>query len=128
MNTDGLIRPDGRPLVQVPKIIVIKSERPLNQQFVSGIAQATKSMVIELPMDAEILMGRIAVKSMESIHHAIHAITNLPEVHFTNTEITIIYKALCFLCEHTQPPDSSPEIKIMKSLKMAVTEAAKQPK
>jgi len=125
MSTDELIRPDGKPLVTQPKVIVIKSERPLNQQFLQYISQTTKCAVIELPMECELIMGRMAVKSIDSIHTGIHAITQLPSVHFTNDEITIIYKALCFLCEHTQPPDNSPEIKIMKSLKMAVVDKAK---
>jgi hypothetical protein len=117
-----LINSSGKPLINEPKLIVLKSTRNsrISHELIVALAKNMQAMVVQLPMDSELIMGRLAEQELQSVHKACHAYNDYPDVHFTNEEITIIYKALCFLCEHTKPGNSSPEVKIMKSLKMLV--------
>jgi len=68
-------------------------------------------------MDSEFLMGSIAVKEIESIHHGIHNILRQPDVVFSQDEVKLTYAALRYLCEKTSPGDSSKEVTLLKKIK-----------
>ena len=118
-GSQDLIDPSGKPLIKEPKLIVIKTPKdsPMPKQLIMEISKVTKCIVVSIPMDSELMMGNVAMKELDSVHSAIHAIKESPGVHFSAQELNIIYKSLCFLCEKTQPPDSAEEIRLMKELK-----------
>ena len=76
MANNGLVSLSGQPLLSEPNLVVIKVPKhiKLNPQIISGIGKLTRCSVLVLPMDCEIVMGKIAKYELESIHTAIHAI------------------------------------------------------
>lgn len=115
----GLVGPTGAPIFTEPKMAVIKTPRgvQLPPQAVEAVAQMSGCSVINLPMDCEIMMGELAVKELKSVHHAIHAILEVPDAVFDKEEMTVLYAALKFLCDHTQPGDGSKEVALIKKVK-----------
>lgn len=81
-NGDGLVKPDGTPLVKEPRLIVLKQPKGirLNQQAITQLCKMTGCDVFIVPMDCEIMMGKIALQELESIHRGIHAILELGPV------------------------------------------------
>jgi len=121
-SAKDLISPAGQPLIREPNLIVIKHPRSthLNPNLIVGLSQATRCAVIELPMDSELMMGEIAQKELYSIHSAIHAVSQVPDINFTKEEMSVLYAALRYLCEHTAPTEGSSEVKLMKTIKRFV--------
>ena len=117
-----LVGPGGETLHREPQFIVIKSSRNLQlpQQVIQGIAQVSQMSVIELPLSSELMMGDLAAREIDSAHTAIHAIIEEPAVNFSGSDIKLLHKAMCFLCEQTGPKDGSAEVKLMKELKKMV--------
>lgn len=76
---DKLVKPDGTPIKPEPKLVVIKTPRgvTINPQVISAVAQTTGCNVIVLPMDSELIMGRLALAELQSAHAGIHAILEL---------------------------------------------------
>jgi len=68
-NGNKLVDKFGQTLIKEPSLLVIKHpvNRPLPQGFVEQLSKLTKSVVIELPLYAEILDGTIAKKDLELI-------------------------------------------------------------
>ena len=73
-NHSKLVGPNGQPVTSEPPIIVIKSRNPLPQQLLQHIGMATKSSVIVLPLEADLMMGKLAMEEIEAIHKSIHNI------------------------------------------------------
>jgi len=73
-----IVGPDGRQLrSKSAGIVILKVPIGIStpaQQVVSAIAEVTGCNVIVLPMEYEIMMGKIAVEALISIHEAIHQI------------------------------------------------------
>jgi len=129
-TTDDLINPSGKPLIKEPKLCVLKiPQNTTNPQMVQQLTAAiSKNMgvsVVVLPMDAEILMGKVADNHMVSIHSAIHAILEFLDVRLTMGEIKILYSAMQYVCKQTQPGDGSPEVKLTKQLKEVIDHESK---
>ena len=121
-GTKNLVSASGQPLISEPKLIVLKRPRDihLDPRMVQGLAVATHCSVIELPMDAELMMGELASKELDSVHHAIHHITGIPDINFTKSDLQTLYSAMRFLCEKTSPTDGSNEVILMKRIKSKV--------
>ena len=117
-----LVSTSGKPLFKEPNIIVVKCPRSvhIDQRILQEICRLTGCIILNLPMDAEFMMGTVAEKEMLSIHSAIHAITQIPEANFTKEELKVLYAAMRYLCEHTTPTEGSPEVKLMKTIKKYV--------
>jgi len=121
-NPGDLVSPSGQPLIPEPKYIVLKCPRshPIPPQVAHNISQIAKSPVIVLPMDAEILAGTLAKNEMDSMHNSLHAIQDMPIIHFTTEDIQMLYSAMKFLCEQTAPARGSREVTMMKELKQVL--------
>ncbi len=117
-----LVSPSGKPLIQERKVIVIKKPKQvrIHPQLYSDLNQMTGCAVLELPMDSEFMMGELAVKELESLHHGIHAILELPDAIFVKEELTVFYEALRYLCEKTAPGDNSKEVALLKKTKKLI--------
>ncbi len=111
-DANELIGTDGRKLIKEPNLVVIHSKEPMRSSLLNQIAQLTRSAVLCLPLTSTFMMGKVAKEDMESIHTAIHAITEVPDINFTKEELTILHKAMEFLCERTAPEPTSTEIGI----------------
>lgn len=113
-----LVGPTGQPLIPERNIVVVKTPKGTNlhPQLLDAIGMATKCSVIQLPLDAEFMMGELAAKEVESIHHGIHAIFDIPDIGFLEEELAIIYAALRYLCEKTDPGDNSKEVAMLKKV------------
>lgn len=109
-DANELIGTDGRKLIKEPNLVVIHSKEPMRSSLLNQIVQLTKSAVLCLPLTSSFMMGKVAKEDMESIHTAIHAINEVPDINFTKEELTILHKAMEFLCERTAPEPSSTEI------------------
>jgi len=81
MGDDGnkLVGPGGQPLSTQPPIVVIKSRNPLPPQLVQNIGMVTKSAVIVLPLEMDLMRGKLAMEEIEAIHGAIHDILEIGE-------------------------------------------------
>lgn len=80
MNNDGrILGPDGKPITTQPSIVVVKSRHPLPPQLVQNIGMATKSSVIVLPLEIDLMTGKLAMEEIEAIHGAIHDILEIKE-------------------------------------------------
>src|SRR4030042_6283659 len=90
-----LVSTSGKPLIKEPNIIVVKCPRSvhIDRRILQEICRLTGSVILDLPMDAEFMMGTVAEKEMTSIHSAIHAITQIPEATFTKEELKALYEA-----------------------------------
>lgn len=117
-----LVSASGKPLIQERKLIVIKVPRgvKINPKLILDIAKLTGCAVIEIPMDCEVMMGDLAFKELESLHHAIHAILEVPDATYSKEELKVIYSAMKYLCEKTAPGDNSLEVKTLKKTKKAL--------
>lgn len=125
-ESDKLVGTDGRPLIKEPKLIVVKRPRgmKLTPGLISGLANATGCNVAEIPLDADIMMGRTAYEELVSIHQAIHAILQITIPEFSEGELSALYNALKFLCDRTHPKASSPEVLLAKRLHALVSKEA----
>lgn len=117
-----LLGPDGKPIHKERKLIVIKTPRGVNldPQLYGQISAVTGCAVIQLPMTCEVMDGDLAAKELESLHTAIHAINNSPAVEFSGSDLSVLYSALRFLCEKTQPGDKSKEVALLKQIKQVL--------
>lgn len=78
---DDIINPNtGRPVKPQPRLIVIKRpvDMRLNPQIVATVGKATGCIVLEMPMDSEMLTGRVAKEYIEAIHMSIHQALGIP--------------------------------------------------
>jgi len=118
-NRRGIVGPTGKPIFTEPKLAVIKTPRgvQLSPQAIEAVGQMSGCSVINVPMDCEILMGELALKELESLHHGIHAILEVPDAVFDKEETDILYAALKYLCEKTEPGDGSKEVALVKKVK-----------
>jgi hypothetical protein len=114
-----LVSPSGHPLIPEPNLIVLKTPRniTLNQRILSSLSNLTHCAIVQLPMDSEILMGKVAQDELRSLHSAIHAIEQLPYIKFNKEELKVLYAALRYLCEKTAPTEESNEVRLMKQVK-----------
>lgn len=118
-DAKDLVSPSGQPLIPEKKVVVVKVPKGTNipPHYLGTISKLTGCGVLTLPMDAEFMMGELAVKELESLHHGIHAILQLPDAVFTKEELYIFYGALRHLCEKTAPGDNSKEVALLKKTK-----------
>ena len=81
MANDGtkLLGPDGQPIDKSPSIVVVKSRNPLPPQLIQNIGVVTKSSVIVLPLEIDLMTGKLAMEEIEAIHGAIHDILEIKE-------------------------------------------------
>ena len=121
-DSDKLVNAKGQPLIQDMKLVVMKF--PKNSAIPSP--QAVQHLVQVLgpgyvifitPMDSEILMGELAKKEMISLHHACHAILEVPDIHFTKQELPILLSALKYVCDKTHPGEGSSEVDLLRRIK-----------
>lgn len=78
-NGSKLVGPGGQPITTEPSIVVVKSRHPLPPQLIQNIGVATKSSVIVLPLEMDLLTGKLAMEEIEAIHGAIHNILEIKE-------------------------------------------------
>ncbi len=78
-NGDKILGPDGLPLSTQPPIVVVKSRHPLPPQLIQNIGTVTKSSVIVLPLEIDLMTGKLAMEEIEAIHGAIHDILGIKE-------------------------------------------------
>lgn len=81
MGNDGseLVGPSGQPLSTLPPIVVVKSRRPLPKELIQAIGMTTKCSVIVLPLEMDLMMGKLAMEEIEAIHGSIHNILEIGE-------------------------------------------------
>jgi len=75
-----LLGPDGLPLSTLPSIVVIKTRQPIPQRLVQAIGATTKSNVVVLPFEKDLIMGKLAMEDIEAIHEAIHKVLKIGKV------------------------------------------------
>ncbi len=122
-----LVGPQGQSLIKQPgNLVVLKVPRglKLNPQFIAEISRLAGCPIIVLPMDSELIMGRLAHTEMMSIHEGIHAITGFPNIQLDNPSLGILYKCLKYVCEKTQPGDDSKEVALLKYFKSLLGQEA----
>ena len=78
-NGSNLLGPDGRPVDTSPSIVVVKSRNPLPPQLIQNIGVSTRSSVIVLPLEIDLMTGKLAMEEIEAIHEAIHDILEIKE-------------------------------------------------
>jgi hypothetical protein len=76
---------------------------------------------MELPMSADLMMGDVAEKEMIAVHTAIHAIAQLPAINFEQKELNLLYGAMRFLCEKTNPGETSEQVVLLRRIKKHIT-------
>ncbi|MBA7656443.1 hypothetical protein ES703_64367 [subsurface metagenome] len=59
--------------------MVVKSRNPLPPQLIQNIGVVTKSSVIVLPLEMDLMTGKLAMEEIEAIHGAIHDILEIKE-------------------------------------------------
>ncbi|MBA7661761.1 hypothetical protein ES703_69781 [subsurface metagenome] len=81
MNNNGpkILGPDGQPISKQPPIVVVKSRHPLPPQLIQNIGMSTKCSVIVLPLEIDLMTGKLAMEEIEAIHGAIHDILEIEE-------------------------------------------------
>ena len=120
---EGLINPQGIPIIKEPKLLIIKAPKEVHipQKLVEAFSKMSGCNVAILPMDFEVAMGNLALREVESLHFATQAILGLPPISLTVGELSILHKAMQYLCLKTTPkPESAEAIltaKIAKVLK-----------
>jgi len=78
-ETPALYGPGGQPLTTQPPIVVIKSRNPLPPQLIQNICMVTKSSVVVLPLEMDLMTGKLAMEEIEAIHGAIHDILDVKD-------------------------------------------------
>lgn len=78
-NKDKLLGPDGLPLTTQPSIVVVKSRNPLPSQLIQNIGMVTKSSVVVLPLEMDLMTDKLAMEEIEAVHKAIHDILEIKE-------------------------------------------------
>lgn len=116
-----LVDPSGQPLIKEPKLIILKMtkevQKKLNPKLVPTIASMSDCDVIVLPMDSELMMGKLAAQEIESMHSACHAIEHIPDTNFTQEEVTAIYNTLHWAQEKLGFSTGSAEVSVLKKTK-----------
>lgn len=81
MNGHGaeILGPGGIPLTTQPSIVVVKSRNPLPPQLIQDIGMVTHSSVVVLPLEIDLMTGKLAMEEIEAIHGSIHEILGIPE-------------------------------------------------
>jgi len=81
MSNDGdkILGPDGLPISTQPPIVVVKSRYPLPPQLIQNIGTITKSSVVVLPLEIDLMTGKLAREEIEAIHGAIHDILEIKD-------------------------------------------------
>jgi hypothetical protein len=80
-SLDDIINPHtGKPIKPQPKIIVVKAPPEVNisGNLMGALTKTTGCIVVRLPMDAELLTGRVAKEYIEAIHMSIHQALGIP--------------------------------------------------
>ena len=94
MNGDrpGLVGPSGQPLFKEPKLIVMKLPQgtQIHPKMIAQLCKQSGCNIITLPMDSELMMGKLATQELNSTHIGIHAILGLVNVNFTREELQLI--------------------------------------
>ena len=96
-NGPHLVGPHGEQLhPTTPKLIVIKQPKgvKINPQIAAMTGKQTGCNVIVIPMDCELMMGELALKQIMSTHIGIHAVLDLPNIHFDKPELECILHGL----------------------------------
>lgn len=78
-DKNKLFGPDGQPLSALPPIVVVKARHPLPPELIKAIGVTTKSSVVVLPLEMDLMMGKLAMEEIEAIHGAIHKILEIGE-------------------------------------------------
>jgi len=78
-NGSKILGTDGLPLSTQPPIVVVKSRHPLPPQLIQNIGTVTKCSVIVLPLEIDLMRGKLAMEEIEAIHGAIHDILEIKE-------------------------------------------------
>lgn len=111
----------GQPLIKEPKLIILKmtkeAQKKLSPKLVPTIADMSGCDVVVLPMDSELMMGKLAWKEMESMHSACHAIEHIPDTNFTQEEVTAIYNTLHWAQDKLGFNTGSAEVSVLKKTK-----------
>lgn len=120
-DPSDLVSPSGQPLIREPKLIIIKMtkevQKKLNPKLVPTIAKMSGCDVVVLPMDSELMMGKLAMTELESMHSACHAILEIPEAAFTKEELTSIYNTMHWAQEKLGFDERSAEVSVLKKTK-----------
>lgn len=74
-----ILGPSGLPISTEPSVVVIKARNPLPPQLIQSIGVVTKSSVVVLPLEVDLIMGNLAREEIEAIHKAIHDILGIKE-------------------------------------------------
>lgn len=116
-----LVDPSGQPLIKEPKLIILKMtaevQKKLNPRLVPTIADMSGCDVIVLPMDSELMMGKLAMSELESMHSACHAIQELPDVNFTKGEVAAIYSIIHWAQDKLGFSSEGVEVSVLKKTK-----------
>jgi len=78
-NGNRILGPDGKSITTEPSIVVIKSRNPLPPQLIQNVGMVTKSSVVVLPLEIDLMSGKLAREEIEVIHGAIHDILGIKE-------------------------------------------------
>lgn len=74
---------DGKPIIgnKPHKIVVLKAPpgTPIDGRMVEMIAKATGCSVLVMPHESELLLGEMAVRSINAVHEGIHRLIKLEE-------------------------------------------------
>lgn len=122
-DPNDLLGPDGKQLHKEPNLIVLKypKKNPVNPQLIVGLGKQTGCNVISMPMNSELMMGELAMKEIVSTHSGVHAILQLPFIHFAKSELETIRSALNYVVKQINAkPGSAEEIlstRITQSIK-----------
>ena len=125
MANNRLVAPDGTPLIQEPRLVVLKVTKtagPIPRELRQQLSQATGCPIAVIPMDSDILMGRMAAEEMQVCHKGCHKFLDLPQIDFNIAELKVAYEGIKYLCEKTAPADGSVQIGVMKKVKKAIEE------
>lgn len=74
-----ILGPGGFPISTEVQVVVIKSRLPLPPQLIQSIGVVTRSSVVVLPLEADLILGKLAEEEIEAVHKAIHDILGIKE-------------------------------------------------
>lgn len=123
-----LVGPGGKPLIKQKQLLVIKAPKgvKLSPALPGALSKETGCAVCVMPMDSEILYGDLAAEELRFLHASIHAATDLPAIDFQLPDLEVLYGALKYVCEKTQPGDGSAQVKLLKRIKAKLDSAEKK--